>query len=60
LTLTTAIQRQTPVRLDHVYHLRRGPTLLAEAATTIACVDRQGRLQGIPEKIMGAASDGAT
>jgi acyl-CoA thioester hydrolase len=53
LTLTTAIARQTAVRLDHVYHLRRGPILLAEAATTIACVDRQGRLQGIPQKIMG-------
>ncbi len=60
LTLTTRIARQTAVRLDHVYQLKRGGTLLAEAATTIACVDRQGRLQGIPEKIMMVRSDEAT
>lgn len=49
LTLTTRIVRQTHVRIDHAYELRCGQTLLAEAATTVACVDRSGRLQGIPE-----------
>jgi acyl-CoA thioester hydrolase len=49
LQLTTRIQRQTPVRIDHAYELRRGPTLLAEATTTIACVDREGQLTHIPD-----------
>ena len=49
LSLTTRIARQTSVRIDHTYELRRGDTLLAEAATTIACVDRTGQLQQIPE-----------
>ena len=49
LTLKTKIVKQTAVRIDHEYELRRGETLLAEAATTIACVDRAGELQAIPE-----------
>ena len=40
---------QTHVRIDHSYELRRGETLLAEASTTIACVDRSGQLRQIPE-----------
>lgn len=49
LTLTTRIVRQTTVRIDHTYELKRDGTLLAEAATTIACVDREGIVQQIPE-----------
>ena len=49
LTLTTKIIRQTHVRIDHAYELRKGSTLLAEATTTIACVDRNGELTQIPE-----------
>lgn len=48
LTLTTRVVRQTHVRIDHAYELRRGDMLLAEAATTIACVDRDGQLREIP------------
>ena len=51
LTLTTRVTRQAHVRIDHAYELRRGTTLLAEASTTIACVDREGRLQEIPEQL---------
>ena len=49
LTLITRVARQTHVRIDHAYELKRGDTLLAEAATTIACVDREGQLRQIPE-----------
>ena len=48
LALTTKVARQTHVRIDHTYDLRRGDTVVAEAATTIACVDREGQLQQIP------------
>ena len=51
LTLTTRAVRQTHVRIDHVYELRRGGTLLAEGATTIACVGRDGQLQEIPKTL---------
>lgn len=54
LTLTTRLMRQTSVRFDHSYELKRGQTLLAEGATTIACVDRSGQLQAIPEHLLAA------
>lgn len=49
LELTTRLARQTHVRYDHSYELRREGALLAEGSTTIACVDRQGQLMQIPE-----------
>jgi acyl-CoA thioester hydrolase len=51
LTLTTRVVRQTHVRIDHTYELRRGETLIAEAATTIACLDRDGQVSTIPEAL---------
>ncbi len=53
LTLTTRIERQTPVRIDHVYELKKGKTLVAEGSTTIACVGRDGQLMAIPELLRG-------
>lgn len=52
LTLTTRVVRQTHVRIDHAYELRRGETLLAEATTTIACVGRDGKVTQIPDYLM--------
>lgn len=49
LTLLTRLMRQTAVRLDHEYELRREGTLLAEGSSTIACVDRSGQVQPIPD-----------
>ena len=49
LTLTTRVTRQTHVRIDHVYELKRGETLLAEASTTIACIGNDGQVREIPE-----------
>jgi len=49
LSLTTHVVKQTHVRIDHAYELRRDQTLLAEASTTIACVDATGRLIQIPD-----------
>jgi acyl-CoA thioester hydrolase len=48
LQLTTRVKRQTHVRIDHEYELKRGETLLADASTTIACVNREGQLTEIP------------
>ncbi|CAN5551143.1 thioesterase family protein [soil metagenome] len=52
LTLRTRVVKQTHVRFDHVYELRRGEILVAEAKTTIACVDRNGELIKIPESLL--------
>src|SRR3954462_3292294 len=51
LVLTTRLVRQTHVRIDHAYELRRGETLVAEGATTIACVGGDGQLREIPKDI---------
>jgi acyl-CoA thioester hydrolase len=51
LTLITRLIKQTHVRYDHAYELTRGDTLLAEGATTIACVDRSGQVIQIPENL---------
>ena len=54
LTLITRLVKQTHVRYDHTYELKRGEMLLAEGATTIACVDRTGQLIQIPESLQKA------
>ena len=48
LTLKTSVVRTTAVRIDHRYELFRESTLLAEGSSTLACVDRDGRLQELP------------
>ena len=54
LQLTTRVVKQTHVRYDHVYELRRGSTLLAEGSTTIACVGRDGQVIAIPDALAAA------
>lgn len=54
LTLITRVVKQTHVRIDHAYELKRGNTLLADATTTIACVDRDGNLRQVPESLRPA------
>ncbi len=48
LQLTTRLIRQTHVRFDHSYELRRDGLLLAEGQTTIAAVNREGKVVEIP------------
>ncbi len=52
LVLKTMMTRVTRARIDHTYELRRDAELLCQAATTLACVDRQGSLCGIPERFL--------
>jgi acyl-CoA thioester hydrolase len=49
LTLRTIVTRTTPVRIEHRYEVLRERQLLAEGSSTLACVDREGRLQAMPE-----------
>ena len=48
LMLKTTVVRTTAVRIDHQYELFRDGTLLAEGSSTLACVDRDGRIQELP------------
>jgi acyl-CoA thioester hydrolase len=49
LIIRTTVSRTTPVRIEHKYEVFRGGLLLAEGETTLACVDREGRLQALPD-----------
>ncbi len=51
LVLLTMIDRMTTARIDHSYKLTAKATgqLLAEAQTTLACVDKAGQVIPIPD-----------
>jgi acyl-CoA thioester hydrolase len=42
------------VKVEHDYEIFRGEELLATAETTVACVDREGKLRPIPEGTLSA------
>ena len=58
LLLTTRITRTGQARIDHAYELRRAVDglLLCEAETTLACVDRDGRMIAMPESLRARGS----
>ena len=49
LRLRTMLKRVTAAKIQHEYQLFRGDELLADAHSTLACVDRQGQLQRVPD-----------
>jgi acyl-CoA thioester hydrolase len=49
LTLRTRATRISAAKIEHTYELLRGEELLAEGHSTLACVDREGRVQRVPE-----------
>jgi acyl-CoA thioester hydrolase len=53
LTIRTTVIRTTPIRIEHKYEVFREGTLICEGATTLACVDREGKLQAMPEWLSG-------
>jgi acyl-CoA thioester hydrolase len=56
LTIRTIVERTTAVRIDHRYEVYRDNELVAEASSTLACVDHGGRPQALPE-LLRARSD---
>lgn len=52
LTLKTSIVRMTAVRIEHLYELYRGNTLLAIAKTTVVCVNDKGKVCPVPDWIL--------
>jgi len=49
LRLRTRTSRVTAAKIEHTYQVFRGDELLAEGDSTLACVDRNGRVQRTPE-----------
>ena len=49
LRLQIRTVRARGARIDHEYRVLRGNELLAEAESTLACIDREGRVQRLPE-----------
>ncbi len=49
LTIRTTVQRVTHVKIVHQYHVWRDGVELAEGHSTLACVDREGKPQALPE-----------
>lgn len=51
LTLRTELRLVGPVKIEHSYSLFRDGELLAEASTTLACLDRDGRARALPQSL---------
>ena len=51
VTVRTSVVRTTAVRIDHRYEVLRDGLLVAEGASTLACVDRDGNPQALPESL---------
>ncbi|WP_406694070.1 thioesterase family protein [Singulisphaera sp. Ch08] len=49
LTIRTTVSRVTHVKIVHHYQVFRDGLLLAEGHSTLACVDRDGKPQALPE-----------
>jgi acyl-CoA thioester hydrolase len=52
LRLEIRTVRTRAARIDHEYRLLRGQELLAEAESTLACIDRNGRVQRLPDYLL--------
>ena len=54
ITVRTRVDRVTAAKIIHRYEIRRDSQLLVEADVTLAVIDRQGRLQRVPESLLEA------
>ena len=55
LRLRTTTTRTTGVRIEHLYEVFRGEEKIAEGRTTLACVDRSGKVTRIPDWASGSS-----
>jgi acyl-CoA thioester hydrolase len=49
LVVTTEVSKVTMAKIVHQYTIRREETILVEAEITLAVIDRNGKLQAVPE-----------
>jgi acyl-CoA thioester hydrolase len=53
LRIETKVVKATMARIEHAYRVVVNGKLIAEGASTIACVDREGNIRRMPEHIIG-------
>ncbi|MCC6492219.1 MAG: acyl-CoA thioesterase [Pirellulales bacterium] len=53
LRIQIRVVKATLARIEHAYRVFAGERLLAEASSTIACVDREGNIRRMPDHILG-------
>ncbi len=53
LRIETTVLRATPARIEHAYRVLVRGELVAEASSTIACVDHDGQIRRMPEMLVG-------
>jgi acyl-CoA thioester hydrolase len=57
LTLRTTVEVVSAVKIEHSYELFRDGQLLATAISVLACVDREGKVQRLPDSIAMGRSE---
>jgi acyl-CoA thioester hydrolase len=57
LRLQIRTVRARGARIDHEYRVFRGQELLAEGESTLACIDREGRVQRLPDFLVKPDKD---
>ena len=53
LTLRTSTIKAKGARIQHEYQILRGTDLLAQATSTVACIDPTGRVSRLPQWLAG-------
>ena len=56
--IRTTVVRATPARIEHQYQVFVRNQLIAEASSTIACIDRDGAIQRMPEFLIETRTGG--
>ena len=57
LALRTTTLKAKGARIEHKYEVHRGQALLAEAISTLACIDKAGRVSRLPKWLAGPPGD---
>lgn len=52
IQLTTRIAKVTAAKIIHEYEIKRDGSILVQATVTLAVIDREGRLQRVPESLI--------
>ncbi|MFM2094874.1 MAG: hypothetical protein RIS70_1998 [Planctomycetota bacterium] len=63
IRLVTTTVAAKGARIEHRYQVFRDETLLAEGYSTVACIDRTGRVKRLPDFLLGrtqSADESAT
>jgi acyl-CoA thioester hydrolase len=53
LQVTTRAVEARGARITHEYEVRRGEELIALGRSTVACIDKQGRVARLPKFLLG-------